>query len=113
MLDNGCKMSRSYSGGYLKTRKKSIQLLRWRSRLYCDFDLKTGRFRLQILQSLPPCTWKKSPAGITVIIVSRFQDTLGKTIPKTGSRYCEVGRSSDTRGENLRKPGNQKSLTIN
>ena len=48
-------------------------------RLYCDFDLKTGRISTANFTKLPPLvTWEAEPGWDTVTVVSSFKILSGK-----------------------------------
>src|SRR5580704_6399731 len=43
-------------------------------RLYCDFDLKTGRISAENFKKLPPIvTWEEEPGWDTVVVVSGYK----------------------------------------
>ncbi len=80
-------------------------------RLYCDFDLKTGRISTANFAKLPPLvTWEAEPGWDTVTVVSSFKVLAAKQSQDRAMVTVKWGVLGHAEGENVTK--DQKSEVI-
>ena len=80
-------------------------------RLYCDFDLKTGRISTANFAKLPPLvTWEEEPGWDTVTLVSSFKILASKESQDRAAVTVKWDVLGHAEGENVTK--DQKSEVI-